>query len=65
MIGWYVISSDDTEEYKTKSQAIKRAKELYKNGDINVFIQKFNDNWSGGCLSQSKAIFIKDLNKEV
>ena len=62
MKGWYVIWTADTEEYSTKKEALKRAKEIYKQGlDNEVFIQHFNDNNADGYLANEPAIFIKDL----
>ena len=62
MKGWYVIWTADTEEYSTKKEALKRAKEIYKQGlDNEVFIQHFNDNNADGYLANEPTIFIKDL----
>ena len=62
MTGWYVIWCEDTEEFKLKRDALKRAKEIYKNGlDDEVFIQHFNDNNPDGYLAGEEAIFIKNM----
>lgn len=62
MTGWYVIWCEDTEEFKLKRDALKRAKEIYKNGlDDEVFIQHFNDNNPDGYLAGEETIFIKNM----
>lgn len=62
MKGWYVIWTADTEEYSTKREALKRAKEIYKQGlDKEVFIQRFNDDNPNGYLADEPTIFIEDL----
>lgn len=62
MKGYYVIWSEDTEEFKTKKEALKRAKEIYNAGlDDEVFIQAFNDNNSDGYFAGEETIFIKNL----
>ena len=62
MKGWYVIWTEDTEEFRTKREALKRAKEIYKKGlDTEVFIQHFNDNNPDGYFAGEETIFIKKL----
>ncbi len=61
MKGWYVIHTNDTEEFRTKKDALKRAKEIYRKVDKEVFIQHFDDNNLDGFLAGEKIIFIKDL----
>lgn len=62
MTGWYVIWKEDTEEFKTKKQALKRAKEIYNNGlDDEVMIQHFNDDNPDGYFAGEPYIFIKNL----
>ena len=62
MRGWYVIWTEDTEEFRTKREALKRAKEIYKQGlDDEVFIQHFDDNNEDGYFAGEQSIFIKNL----
>lgn len=62
MKGYYVIWNEDTEEFKTKREALKRAKEIYNAGlDYEVFIQKFDDNNPDGYLANEDTIFIKEI----
>jgi len=62
MKGYYVIWTEDTEEYKTKKEALKRAKEIYKQGlDNEVFIQRFNDANPDGYFAGEETIFIKNI----
>lgn len=62
MIGWYVIWTEDTEDFRTKREALKRAKEIYKQGlDYEVFIQHFNDNNPDGYFAGEETIFIKNI----
>lgn len=65
MKGYYVIWTEDTEEYRTKAQAIKRAKEIYECGlDDEIFVQRFNDSNSNGYFAGEEQIRIQDiLNK--
>ena len=61
MKGYYVIWGGDTEEFKTKKEAMKRAKEIYNTGlDNDVFIQQFNDDDPNGYLANGEIIFIKE-----
>ena len=60
--GWYVIWTEDTEEFRTKKDALKRAKQIYKQGlDSDVFIQHFDDNNEDGYFAGEDYIFIKNI----
>ena len=65
MTGWYVIWTEDTEDFKTKREALKRAKEIYnKELDKEVFIQHFNDKNPDGDFAGEETIFIKNLRNK-
>ncbi len=62
MKGYYVIWNEDTEEFKTKNQALKRAKQIYNEGlDKEVFIQRFDDHNPDGYFAGEETIFIKNI----
>ena len=62
MTGWYVIWTEGTEEFRTKREALKRAKEIYNSGlDNEVFIQHFDDSNPDGYFAGEETIFIKNL----
>ena len=62
MSGWYVVWNEDTEEFKTKREALKRAKEIYNSGlDDEVFIQHFDDSNPDGYLAGEETVFIKNI----
>ena len=66
MKGYYVISVLDTEEFKTRKEALKRAKEIYDKGlDNEVFIQSFNDDDVDGYLANGEVVFIKDYYNNI
>lgn len=62
MKGWYVIWNEDTEEFRTKREALKRAKQIYNEGlDKEVFIQRFDDDNPNGYFAGEETIFIKNI----
>lgn len=62
MRSWYVIWTEDTEEFRTKKEALKRAKQIYNKGlDKEVFIQRCNDYNSDGYFAGEETIFIKNI----
>ena len=65
MRGYYVIPTNDEPIEITgrgaKSKSLKIAKELYQNGDADVFIQKFDDDNPSGYFANEEQIRIADL----
>lgn len=62
MKGWYVIWNEDTEDFSTKREALKRAKEIYNKGlDNEVFIQHYDDENPDGYSAGEQTIFIKNI----
>lgn len=66
MKGYYVIGYGDDEPIEfvgkgAKNRAIKKAKELYKNGCEDVFIQRFDDDNPDGYFADEPTIFIKNI----
>lgn len=65
MCGYYVIPTDGEPIEITgrgaKSKALKIAKEIYQNGDKEVFVQRFNDDNPNGYFDNEKFIRIADI----
>ena len=67
MKGWYVIPvKSDLEEFTgrgAKSRAIKRAKQLYNEGDSDVAIIHFDDNNDDGFLAGEDLILYRSIKE--
>ena len=65
MKGYYVIPTNgDVIEFigkGCKSRALKIAKDLYANGDSEVFVQRFDDDCLGGYFADQETIYISNL----
>lgn len=62
MSGYYVIWTGDTEDFQTKQEALKRAKQIYNEGlDNDVFIQRYSDDNDDGYFAGESTLFIKDI----
>lgn len=65
MIGYYVIPTEgeviEIIGKGSKSRALKIAKDIYKNGDNGVFIQRFDDNNPNGYFDNEEQIRITDI----
>lgn len=65
MRGYYVIPTEGEPIEITgkgaKSKALKIAKDIYQNGDNDVFIQKFNDDNPNGYFDNEEQIRIADI----
>lgn len=65
MRGYYVIPTNEEPieiiGRGSKSKALKIAKDLYQNGDDDVFIQKFDDDNPNGYFANEEQIRIADL----
>ena len=64
MKGWYVIpTNEDIIEFTgrgSKNKALSKAKELFNKGDLEVFIQQFDDDDPDGFCASGKTIFINE-----
>lgn len=65
MCGYYVIPTEgepiEITGKAAKSKALKIAKDIYKNGDLDVFIQRFNDDNTNGYFDNEELIRIADM----
>lgn len=65
MCGYYVIPTKGEPIEITgkgaKSKALKIAKDIYQDGDNDVFIQRFNDDNSNGYFDNEEQIRIADM----
>lgn len=65
MRGYYVIPTEgepiEIDGKGAKSKALKIAKDIYQNGDDDVFIQRFNDDNPDGYFANEELIRIADI----
>jgi len=65
MRGYYVIPTEgepiEIIGRGAKCKALKIAKDIYQNGDNDVFIQRFNDNNPNGYFDNEEQIRIVDI----